>query len=787
MRTIHTKLLRELWQIRWQALAIALVMACGVATAVMSLSTLDTLERTRTAYFERHRFADVFAQLKRAPKSLVERIRLIPGVAAAEARVVATVTLEVPGLAEPASGRLISLPSYGTPRLNTLHIRRGRDLDHDRPGEVLASEAFAQAHGLAPGDRLRAVINGRLDELQIVGIVLSPEYIYSVRPGELLPDDKRFGVLWMSERELGPAFDLDEAFNDVSLELLPRASEAEVTRRLDRLLDPYGGTGAYGRREQPSYRFLDNELVQLRAMAVLPPLLFLSVTGFLLHVVLGRLMAAQREVIATLRAFGYLRWEIARHYLGFAAAIAAAGTAGGLALGVWLAQGLTALYAQFFRFAEFDYVLAPWIVLVAVGVGSFAGMLGVWSAVWQATSEPPARAMQPQPPPRYQPSILEHFGLARWLSPAARMVLRHLDRQRLRSAFSVLGVAFAVAILVLGNFGQDTVDFVMSFQFDRVQRQGLTVTFVEPTVGRAAHDLAHLPGVMQVEPFRSVPVKVRFGSAMRRIGIMGLVAEPRLFVPRDAGGSPIELPESGVVLSAALARVLGCSLGDKVQLEVLELARGVRQVTVAGIVDDFLDLNAYMRLDALHRLLQEQDAISGAFLAVDDARVDRLYATLKETPRVAGVTIKRAALASYERTMAENMLRMKTVNVAFAAVVAMGVVYNFARITLAERSRDLATLRVLGYTRREVARILLGELGVIVVAALPVGMGLGYLLSAWLVLSLDTELHRFPLVISRGTYAFAALVVVAASAVSGGLVRRRIDGIDLVSVLKARD
>jgi putative ABC transport system permease protein len=532
---------------------------------------------------------------------------------------------------------------------------------------------------------------------------------------------------------------------------------------------------------------LENELVQLRAMASLPPLVFLSVTAFLLHVVLARLIASQREIIATLRAFGYSRWEIGWHYLGFAGLISLAGTAAGLVLGVWLAHGLTALYAQFFRFAQFDYVLAPSIVVLATGVSAAAALLGVWSAVWRGTSEPPAQAMQPEPPANYRTSIVERVGAGRLLSPVARMVLRQLDRQRVRTAFSTLGVALAVAILVLGNFGQDTVDFVMDFQFNRVQRQDMTVTFNEPTVGRVLHDLAHLPGVMAAEPFRAVPVRIRFGSAMRRIGVLGLHAERRLFVPHDAAGRPVELPQEGVVLSERLAEILGCQLGDFVQLEVLEQARPVRQVVVVGIIADFLDLNAYMRLDALHGLMREQDTVSGAFLSVDEAHALTLHRALKETPRVAGVAIKRAALESYERTMAENMLRMKTINVLFAAALAMGVVYNFARITQAERSRDLATLRVLGYTRGETARILLGELAVVVILAQPLGLLVGYLLSAWLTRSLDTEVHRFPLTISLGTYAFAALVVIIAAVVSGHFVRLRLSSIDMVAVLKARD
>jgi putative ABC transport system permease protein len=452
-----------------------------------------------------------------------------------------------------------------------------------------------------------------------------------------------------------------------------------------------------------------------------------------------------------------------------------------------MGRDLTTLYAQFFRFAEFQYVLAPWIALTAAGTSAGAAALGVWSAVGRAVSQPPAVAMQPEPPPHYRASLVERLGLGRVLSPAARMVLRHLERQPLRALLSGVGVALAVGILVLGNFMEDAADYVMSFQFEWVQRQDVTVTFVEPTAGRAVHDLAHLPGVISVEPFRAVPVRIRHGSAMRRLSILGLPENRRLFRPRDANGRPVELPTAGIVLSEKLAEILGCGLGDTVQVEVLELERPVRQVVVAGIVSDFIEVNAYMQIAALHRLLREQDAVSGAFLSVDSRDVDRLYRELKATPRISGVGIKRAALESYERTLAENILRMKAINVLFAAVVAFGVVYNCARVSLAERSRDLATLRVLGFTRGETARILFGELGVIVVTAIPVGMVVGWLLAGLLTASLDTEVHRFPLHVSWGTYAFAAFVVLTAALGSASLVWRRLEAIDLVSVLKARD
>jgi len=763
------------------------VMACGVAMVIMSLSTLDSLERTRGDYYERHGFPDVFAPVKRAPNSLVARLAVLPGVAHVEARVVATVSLDVRGLSEPATGRLISLPDSGSPRLNTLHLRQGRLLDPGRTGEVLLAEAFAAAHHLEPGDSLRAVINGRLKELRVVGVVLSPEYIYSVRPGEILPDDKRFGVLWMGYRELSAAFDLDGAFNDLVVKLRSGASEADVIQRIDRMLGPHGGIGAHGRADQASYRFLENEMIQLRAMASLPPLIFLSVTSFLMQVVFSRLVATQREQIATLRAFGYTRGEIGRHFLLFAAVITAVGTIGGIALGMQLGYDLTVLYVRFFRFPTLQYQLDPLIALLAATVSALSALFGVWSAVWRAVREPPAQAMQPEAPARFHASLLEGWGLRRLLSPTSRMILRNIERQPLRTAFSSLGIALAIGILVLGNFTEDTVDHVMNIQFNEVARQDMMVSFVEPTSAAARHNLSQLPGVLTVEPYRVAPARLRFGSKSRRLAIMGLDSPARLYRPLEAAQRPVALPDDGLVISRKLAEVLACERGDVLRVEVLEQARPVRHVAVREIIDDYLELNAYMNRKALHRLLREQDAISGAFLAVDDNQTDRLYRELKAIPRVAGVTVQRFALESYRRTLAENILRMKAINVFFASVVALGVVYNGARVTLAERSRELASLRVLGFTRGEISRILFGELTLVVLLAIPLGCVVGYLFASILTASLNTEVHRFPLLVRRETYLFATSVTVVAACLSGLAVRHRLHRLDLVSVLKARD
>ncbi|MCI0640548.1 MAG: FtsX-like permease family protein [Gemmataceae bacterium] len=787
MKAIDRKMVRDLWGMKGQALAIILVLASGIAVFVMALTTLASLVQSQETYYDRYRFAHVFAHLKRAPNSLAERIAEVPGVSRVETRIVAAVTLDVPGLAEPGVGKLISVPESHAPSMNVPHLRGGRYVEPGRPGEVLVSEAFALSHNLKPGDRVNAVLNGRLQPLKIVGIALSPEYIFSIREGELFPDDKRFGVFWMGYTELAAAFDMQGAFNSVVLALNAEANEPEVLRLLDRITEPFGGIGAIGRADQLSHRLVTNEFSQLQGMALLTPTIFLAVTAFLLNVVMGRLINTQREQIAALRAFGYTRWDIGLHYCKLVMLLVVIGVALGTLVGAWLASALTEMYSAFFRFPVFYFVLPPNVVALALGISVAAGLLGTWSAIRRASRLPPAEAMRPEPPADFRPTILERLGLQRFLSVSVRMILRQIERKPRQALLTVTGIALATGMLVLGNFVIDAVDYVIDFQFFNSQRQDVNVAFVEPSSHRALNEVRNLPGVRDAEPYRGVAARIRSGHVWRKLGILGLESEPRLFRVLDAEQKQVRMPPEGVVLSEKLAQILEVRPGDTVTVEVLEGDRPVREVPVSGVFADYSMPSAYMHIDAVREMLREGDTLSGAFLAVDSQYLNTLYKQLKQTPKVANVSVKRAALDTFEQLLNENLLRMKAFNVFFATVICFGVVYNSARISLAERSRELATLRVIGFTRGEISMILLGELTILTLVAIPLGLMFGYGLAGFAVTVMDTETQRFPLVVSSATYAFAATVTIVAAVCSGLVVRRKLDHLDLVSVLKSRE
>ncbi len=787
MKALDRKLFRDLLNMKGQAFAISLVMACGVAVFVMSLTTLASLKSAQEAYYDQYRFAHLFARLKRAPDALKERIAEIPGVAQVEPRTVVDVMLDIPGMAEPVVGRLVSISQHLHRGLNRLHLRSGRFIEPGRKGEALASEPFAEAHGLKPGDAIRAVINGRLDTLRIVGIAISPEYIYQIRPGDIVPDNKRFGVFWMEREELSTAYDLEGAFNDVSLSLMPGASEPDVLLRLDRLIEPYGGQGSFGREDQLSHRLISDEMKQLRGMSMITPSLFLSIAAFIINIVLSRLINAQREQIATLKAFGYSRMQIGLHYLKFALSIMFLGAALGVLVGIWLGRSLTEMYALYFRFPAFSYHVDLLVICLAVLIAGSAACLGVLSAVSRAVRLAPAEAMRPEPPGAYSPTLLERIGLQRFFSPPFRMILRQIERRPTRALLSCLGIALSVAVLILGNFFADAAEYLIDFQFRISQRQDISLNLIEPRSTPALRNISHLPGVWRAEPFRSAPVRIRFEHRSKRTAILGLAPDRELYRLLDRNELPVHLPDHGIALSEKLAEVLGAREGDTLTVEVMEGLRPVREVMVSALVNDFSGISAYMSLSALNRLMREGDVISGAFAAVDPNDVDRLYRELKNTPAIAASSLKKAALVNFEKLLAENLLIMQSFYLVFSCIIAAGVVYNSVHVTLSERTRELATLRVLGFTRGEVSVLLLGEIAVLTSVAVPLGLALGRGLAAFTVRALETESQRFPLVIDFSTYAFAAVAVVLATILSGLAARRRIDRLNLVSVLKYQD
>jgi putative ABC transport system permease protein len=789
MKALDRKLLRDLRLMWSQALTIALVVASGIGGFITSLSAVDSLALARERFYASGGFADVFASVKRAPLSAAESLRLVPGVADVQTTLEQAVRVELAGVPDPIIGQLVGLDLRGAQRMNRVVVTRGRPLEGTglRPDgsiEALVNEGFAEARDLGPGSQLSVQINGRRRTLTVVGIALSPEFIYAGLWG--MPDTRGFGIFWLDREVLAAAYDMEGAFNRAAIKLAPGASEQEAIAGLSRLLSPYGGREAVGRADQTSHAMLDNEIKEQRVMGTVLPAIFLGVAAFLLNVVVSRLVATQREQIAALKALGYANPAIALHYLKLVLMIVAVGLVLGVLLGDRLGTALTGLYAEVFHFPSFEHRIAPWLLVTSIAITVATAVSGTLNAILATVRLSPAEAMRPPAPAHYRPTLLERLGIQR-MSPALRMIIRNMERRPLRTGFSIAGVAASVAIVVMGNFFRDAIDVIVDTQFNLSLRGDVTVWVPEAIDDAARLELARLPGVRATESTRFVPVTLSNGHRKERSLIRGYAPHPDLYRVIDADGHETLLDGRGLILTDRLAAKLGLRVGDTVRVEVLEGPERTLMLPVGGTVRDMMGLNVYIDRPSLNRLLGEGDLSTGFVLGLEPGAEPQVLQASKGLPLIAGAWSKATMLRNMTEISARNVRIMSTILTLFASVIAVGVVYNNARIALAERAWELASLRVLGFTRAEVSALLLGELALVIALALPLGMLLGYGLVRLIADLMQSDQFLFPVVIRARTYAWAGLCVVAAGLASALVVRRRIDRLDMVAALKTRE
>ncbi|MDU8913678.1 ABC transporter permease [Aestuariicoccus sp. MJ-SS9] len=787
MRALEKKLLRDFLRLWSQGLAIALVLGCGVSIFIMSFGMFQALNDTRAAYYERNRFAEVFAAVRRAPKSLVPEIAAIDGVYAVETRVTGTAILDLPGRVESGVGQLISLPSAGAPRVNVPLLRSGRLPDPQSSDEVLVNEPFAIANGYVPGDVFHANLNGQKRPLTITGTALSPEFIYTIGPGDIMPDNRRFGILWMPEPALAAAFDMAGAFNDLGLLLEREANADDVIDAVDDLLDPYGAQGAYDRAQQQSNAFIDGELTQLKSMAYVLPPIFFGITIFLVNMVIGRIVSLERSEIGLMKAIGYSDVEVCLHYLYLAGLIALVGLAAGFGVGTWFSHGLARIYADFFNFPYLIFSVSADVYIIAGALGLITAALGAVQSALGAARLPPAVAMSPPAPPNYRKTLADRALALLRLSQPTVMLVRNILRWPFRAALTMLGLALAVAVLVASAFFQDSLDEIVDTAFYKSNRQDAMLMFTQEANTAALEEIRRLPGVLQVEGMQVYPAILRNGHLHKHVAIEGRPADADLSRIVAADGRIVPAPEAGVLLSKRLAAQLGVGPGDPVTAEFLSGRRETHELRVAGIVTSYIGLGAYMEIGALDRLMRRAPTIGMANVTVDPAQHDAFHTRVKDMPGLAGTVMMGDTLASFEETIEENITLSTIIYNAIAILITVGVAYNSARIQLSERARDLSSLRILGFTKGEVSYILIGETALLVVLAQPLGWLLGAGLAAAMVAGFESDLYSIPLVLNRDTFASASCVVLAAAAVSALLVRRRLDSLNLIEVMKTRE
>lgn len=781
--SLKRKMLRELSGMMGQLVAIASVVAIGTMVLIISLSTRLSIAQSQQYFYDQYQFADVFMHVTRAPNDMAMRLQELPGVNQVETRIIASARIQIDDFPEPIQGQFQSVPDFSEPMLNRLYYRYGGPPQAGQIPQVVVTEPFAEAHHLQVGDSIQAILNGRLQRLEISGIALSPEHIYQLEPNSILPDYQRFGVFFMQRSALATVFDLEGAFNQVSVSIQYGADPHDVVSQMNALLERFGSHGAYLREEQASHRFLSEELEQLRILSWVLPTIFLSVAAFLLHVLMGRMMLMQRQTIALLKAFGYSNRQILTHYLSFSLCIVGLGLIVGTLLGYWVAEPLARLYAMYFKFPEFMFGIQIQALGVAMAITALAALAGTFSSVRKALIMSPAEAMRPPAPPSFHHHQSILGPMYQKLTPGTRMIVRTLSRHWFRSVIAIFGIGMSGALLILGGHQFNAVDHMLDHQYRGVFRMDLDVQFTEARPHRVIHELTSIPGVFFAEGYRQVPVRLHNRHQYERVSLSGLPEQPHLRHVLNQQMKSETLPGDGILLTRYLAESLQLNAGDSVYVETLVGHQRRLELRVAALVDEPIGIGAYMERVALNRTLFEDDVVDGAWLLID-ATDPTVYQTLQRLPYIASIGSLLDAESDIRDYIQDTVLSVMMIMFFLAGTMTFAVVYNNARIMFSERERELASMRVLGFTRWEVLWVLVGELAVLIVIAIPLGWLFGAGFSYAMVSALSMDMFRIPWVLDMRLFAMATFGVLFAALLSIALISRRVLNLDMIQALK---
>ncbi|WP_291516053.1 ABC transporter permease [Bdellovibrio sp. ArHS] len=785
MKALSRKLQRDISSLRIQIITMAVLLACGTAILVASWSSYVTLKKAQTIYYEQYHFPDVFAELVKAPKSVVESLKNIQGIDHFEDRIILDALIDLPDLQEPAVGRLISFTEYSV--LNKIHLKKGRFPEPGTIPEVIVHESFASAHRIQPGGQISLQIKGQKKIFKVSGIGISPEYVYALSPLVPFPDDLHFGILWVDKKELSRLGDMQDSFNNIVASVKKTDDVDSVRLKIDQLLAVYGSTGSYDRSKQISNMFIEDEIRQQRSMSIVVPAIFIIVSTFILYTVLSRLISLHRAQIATLKSLGYTSFSLALYYLKLVSIILFLGIVPALVFAYGIGQWYAYLYARYFHFPSIDFSLSP----QAVVIGTLAGFLPGWIAssisLFKVFTLQPAEAMRPPAPAKFSQSVFEKWQLLQFKDIQTKMILRNVLAKPWRTFLSILGVSAAIGILINGSFWTDMVDFMVQRQFRESSHEDMEISFLHPRKEDVIQELARIKGVYLIEGLRTAPVKMTYKNIEKITVINSRENADSLRPMIDKEGMHLQPKENQVILSQYFNKKYGIKVGDTVYFELTDRSKPKFSAVVGGFIEDVVGASVYANKSDLHRWLSEQPNINTVYLKVDPRWNNEVYIKLKEFPEVASIGVRKLLLESFTKNLSDMIQTFTVVLVLFAMTISAAVLFNMARITLSEKSWELASMRIMGFDIPETFRVLYLELGFQVLAALFPGLALGYGLSYLSTVWIHTDTFSFPLVINTETYAKAIVTIVIIYAVTGFFLYKKVRSLSMAEALKVRD
>ncbi|MBR0598298.1 ABC transporter permease [Sinanaerobacter chloroacetimidivorans] len=783
LNKIDTMLLRMVKNSKSQFLAVLIIIIVGICIYTAMSMTAINMQNTVSTYYEENNFADLFIETAAIPNQAADRLERIPGVKKVTGRVSEDVPFISENLNERVNLRIVTVKGEED-ELCKSTLLKGRPINENGK-EALLVHKFAEARGIKIGDIIKVQIHGLQYDLEVVGIVDNPEYIYLMENAQtMLPDQANFGVCYVSEKFGQQAMELTGSYNEILISYESGADEDQIIEDVEDELDIYGIKQTVKQEEQLSNNMIQEELKQLGSMAGSLPILFLMVAGLILIMMLSRMVKKDRIKIGVLKAIGYSSRQVLMHYVKYALCAGILGGFFGSILGMGLAGAMTQNYLQYFNIPllriEFYYSYVLMAMVLSSVICAVSGMIGA-RGVLKIT---PADAMRADAPKSGKRILLEKLPFI-WkrLSFSNKMVGRNIFRNKKRTLFVLTGVILTYGMMLFTTSMPAVIDQMMNKHFLEFQKMDYNISFQTPVYKSVIRDLNHIIDIDYMEGKIEYPFELANGNKKQSVSIIGLSKNTQFYSFIDTDEKPVTIPERGILLSQNLANILRVEKGDMVQVKSYLPNQDDVYLQVKGVIKQALGMNAYMEINNMGEQLLDKNIVTGVYVNSSDKNVNEKLIPASNIATVLSTAEMRAVYDEYMTLMVVYVGFM----VVFSGILGFCIVYNATIVSLGEREMEFSSLRVLGFSKSEIFRMILKENNMIMIVGILLGIPIGNLMLKYSSAAFTTNLYSIDMSPTLSAGIFACIFTIGFILLAQLATYRKINRLDFLQALKNRE
>lgn len=746
---LRRKAWRDIRENKGVYIACVVVIAIGLMIYTTMSMVFESMTKSQQNFYSETHFGDGFISVTGFPENKVNSLTFLQGVDQVEGRIVKDVRLLDQQKDSNRYLRMVSVNMTNTPKLNQLRLVTGH-LPTDTQSEILVDPQFLTANHLALGDPLKVIIEGQQATFYITGTAQSPEFVYIMKNAQdLYPSPVDFGIAYVPLSSLKAMVKEKGQVNDLTFTLKDGASFDSVKESLQASLKPYGIQSIIPRKDQTSNAILTSKITSMGSMAKTLPVVFLGVATFILYSMLKRLIEQQRVAIGTLKAFGFTDREIVWHYLTYPLVIGTAGGLLGSLSGIALSFPLTTLYKQFFALPGLKSEFSIKYLLISLALSLFFSILSGLSGSIEILRLEPAQAMRPPAPITANKTRIERITwFWRNLSSQSQMGIRDVFRTPTRSLFNILGIAVVFSLMTVSWSMQNMINLLTVVQLEKVQTYDVKFQLTHPSPTDVTQQaLTHEIGVSRVESVLEAPATLSNGWLKKEVALMGLAKDSTMYNVLDKKGERVEVSEQGILLSEHLAKILNVKVGDTIYVESPwrrePLGEKGENLQVIGVVPQYVGLNAFMEEKELQRFLRQGEISTSMLVKMNSSDVGLLKSKYRNATNVTSIESLKDS-GDKIRKMMDSYGFTTWLLAILGGITGFALIYNSSVISLSERKRELASLRVLGMTPREVLRVITSEQWSLYFFGILLGIQLAYGLEFGMAQAMSTDLYSLP-------------------------------------------